>query len=451
MLSAVRWLRGVVPLAIAGCGGIAVSDPAMSGASGASAVDSGADASDTVRATVVVRDGAGRSISGADVLISAPDGAVFDTAQTSSDGSVSVVVPVKGSVSLLIRSSGSPTSVPTVSRSISTATGIVDGQTVLFLLSALDDSASSTGSMTLNLSAAGPAGTASYYFSVPCWSARGQSEPTLRITAFAGCSGKSTFDAYAFALDGVGSVLAYGSILDQPFLAGGTRDLAIAVSSTDIVRQSVEVDATDPTAALTVFMLGYRAGDFEHGATLGLRFQTRIDPSGSAPRVELPWPAGMFSDYKFGVRLERGRDGMRRVVSFDRFESAPPSAWNVDPSSLAALDTLDLDHSVVDQPVVTWKLGGIGALGDAVKISTDWSGTEESTSWAIAAPAARSGAVRLPAFPAQWQDFAPTNTVTYGVLSARHFDDMARAGYGDYLATRVIDEASNVDSSTVTR
>lgn len=445
----VRHALAAVAFGALGCGGIAVADASGAAGTGSAGVDGGATSSD-VRATVAVRDAAGRSISDADVLVSAADGSVASTARTGADGRVGVAVPIGGSVSLLVKASSGPSGVPTVTHTISSAYGIADGQTILFLLSALAGS-TSDATMTLDLHATGPASAVSFYFSVPCWSARAQTQTTLEITGFSGCSGKKTFDAYVFALDAAGTVLAYGSVLDRPFVAGGRAELAIDVRSTAIARQAVRVTPTDPTAALTVFMLGYRDGDFDRGATTGLRFQTSIDPSGAMQLVDLPWPAGRFSDFKFGARLESERNGLRRVTSFDRFQRSLPAASSFDQGALAGIETLDLDGSVVDRPVVRWTLSDAGALGDAVKISTDWSGAEYSTGWSIAAPPSRVGSARLPVLPAAWRDFAPSSAVTYGVLSARHFDDMAYAGYGDYLATRILDDASNVDSSSVSR
>jgi hypothetical protein len=255
-----------------------------------------------------------------------------------------------------------------------------------------------------------------------------------------------------FALDGSGAVLAYGALLDQPYEAGGNRNLALDASSFAITRQAIQVSPiTDASSKLSVFMLGYRAGDFERSATAGLRFETLIDPSGPSQAVELPWPADRFHDYKFGARIEAERDGLRRVTSFDRFVTSPPASFEFDPSALAELDEFDVGTLDPLHPVVRYTLSGVGRLGDAVKLSAGWSGSDSSTLWAIATPPSRSGFIRLFDLPAEFQGFAPSSTVTYTSLSARHFDDVARSGYGDYLATRVIDDASNIDSSVARR
>jgi hypothetical protein len=334
---------------------------------------------------------------------------------------------------------------------MSSAYGIEDGQRILFLRSAFDDPGAATP-MTLNLRATAPASASAFYFSVPCWSATLATEPTLRITGFAGCKGKTTFDAYVFAIDTSGSVLAYGALLDQPYEAGGSRDLALDANSAAITRQTIQVSPiADSSSKLSVFMLGYREGDFERSATTGLRFETRMDPSGSSRNVELPWPSGRFHDYNFGARIELERDGLRRFTSFERFVTSPPRSFEFDPSALAELDLLDVGTDDPQHPVVRWTLSRVGRLGDAVKLSAGWSGSDSSTLWAISAPPNRSGSVRLFDLPVRFRDFAPSSGVSYGTLSARHFDDLARDGYGDYLATRSTDDASNVDSSTARR
>lgn len=384
-------------------------------------------------------------VSGATLLVSGAAGSALDVVSTDSDGNARVEVPQGGAVTLL-RESKSSTG---TNRSISSVVDVEDGRPLLFLLGTPSDPTPANDPITLTLDAvAPPPQTASFYYSIPCWSTRLETFPKLVVDGFTGCANKDTFDAYVFALDDAGEVLAYGEALDSPFLQGQSVSLELLVNRIDFDDQLVHAGPFPAgTEKLTLFMSGYRPGDFVATPRAGMRYERAIDAPSTPMDVLLRWPRGHFEDYKFGGRIDLTSGSTRLVSGFDRFTGVLDPSFIFDPTRIALVDRTEISAADPTRPVLDFALSASGELGDALRLASGWTSSDGTTTWSVTLLPRRSGTFQLPEFPARLRDFAPPTDANWTPPSSSHFDDLGRTNYWDYLDTRVMDDTSNLDST----
>jgi hypothetical protein len=419
------------PAGAAGAGG--------QGSSGGGAGGDGGGGSYSVQERVVTERIDGQAAPGVDVIVSGADGALAKATKTGADGTVSVDVPARGSVSALCKVSGTASGEIHTSRFVQTIFDPPDGATLRFQVGCFSGPPieqppenAPMGNITLTLGdASPPPGTVLYDPSMPCLG----NSPYIRfphiITGYKGCPGATTYDVFMFAKDGTLSTVAYAAILDQPLQPGSAVTHTLSFR-TDMVETRAVIDPIPPgSTRADVTLYAYRTQQLSHGVVDGLI----AAPPGASESKTLRMPANTFSKYSLNEQVVLSETPLYRGARRQRIIATLPQSSTFSPVALATVDDVSPpDLGDIAHPVFGWELAQEGELGDSMALYQLWRpGDNETTDWVARFAPVRAGEIRFPDLPAELSEYAPKVGDILSHTTIAHDDNADVIGYADYL------------------
>jgi hypothetical protein len=360
------------------------------------------------------------------VVVNDASGAVVSATQSGPGGSVGVMIPPGGSVTVFDSYQ--------LTFTVVAAVAPPDGST--FRVTAPRPAAPPPPTPThFHVTATqAPISATSIRFLTSCETdavpAIGAAQPVATIDG--GCTAGALSDTiWALALDGSGTPVAWGSAtnLTRP---GMTVDLDVAVKQTAFNAMDDQMTSIPAGAAAQIAV-----GAWTSSGEIGNAPQVAADPAGMSAFADDYLSPAMFAGHFSVVEsITLGNLMAASYVTRNRtymaLPAAPAFAGNAMPLvSANALDVADPTH-----PSATWSVGA-GPLGDAARIETSWTGGTSTTWYTVYLPSSTPTAFRLPDMPDAEASFRPTATSVPSAWEIDYIDYETTSKYADVLGATV--------------
>jgi hypothetical protein len=378
--------------------------------------------------TVVVVDSQNNAVPAEPVVVNDASGAVVSAAESGPGGSVGVMIPPGGSVTVFDSYQ--------LTFTIAAAVAPPDGSTfrVTAPRPAPPPPPPPTPTHFHVTATQAPVSATSIRFLTSCETnavpAIGAAQPVVTIDG--GCAVGALSDTiWALALDASGTPVAWGSAINLTS-PGMTVDLDVAVKQTAFSAMDDQMTAIPAGATAQIAV-----GAWTSSGEIGNAPQVAADPAGMSAFADDYLAPGMFADH-FSVieSITLGNlmaaSSVTRNRTYSTLPAAPAFAANAMPLvSANALDISDPTH-----PSATWSVGA-GPLGDAARVETSWTGGTSTTWYMVYLPSSTPTAFRLPDMPDAEASFRPTATSAPSAWEIDYVDYETTSKYADVLGATV--------------
>jgi hypothetical protein len=374
----------------------------------AGAAGSTSDADAAVLETIHVVDIGGRPVADFDVITSLPDGSLFDSGKTDSQGTVVLDVPEGGSASAVgttaIASGGG-----TVNQlySLSSVLGVVQGSTTTLVAFVLGepDPGPPMSDIIINVPSGYPSGTTHVDIVMPCNNPNANPTSALTISGFRGCAGDTTYDVILLARDANGTLLGHAAILEKA-LTPGQGAVLTATFGTEVQSLAASVDGfTSFTGTVNFELDGYRANrpnmkvpDYGYGDAAPSLSDTLSLPGGT-----------LLAKYVFKQEFQWTENTVaHRGGRIDVSASLPASSSFHFPSSVAPVSVVNApDLAKPKRPRFSWQLGSGTAGSCSLFLAAAQRSANEILFWMASLPQGAATEYQLPDLPSSLADNAP--------------------------------------------
>ncbi|MEZ4228583.1 MAG: hypothetical protein R3B89_05440 [Polyangiaceae bacterium] len=372
----------------------------------------------------------------ADVVVSNSDGTFVSRHKAGQDGAVDVVVPPDGTVSAFkkvdyVQSDG----VRVQARGASTVLRVGDHPEQIYVeLFNFDPQPPppvdpTPMTVTVNATSSEPGADAYWDVWMPCrnygtiHAPAGSGSVTMQVKP---CTGEQVLDIWVFVRK-ADELVRYGTLLDEPFVAGGTKTVNIAANKISFSDHEFNITAIPSGATEGSVRVFPRRVNRDTSLDLG-RY---IHPPGPEEVLSLRIPQESFKDVTttLGISLPQNRS-----LSAVRIGQVAPAQMNWAAATvLSPFSTSTTVGLTTSRPEVAWQLDG-SAVGDAIWGSLHaYDGTNGMVVWDFVAPPAAAGTMKLPSLPSDLEQFitSPPDNRYVTLLS---YDAIATTGYDQVIA-----------------
>ena len=415
--------------------GVGGSDPdpgsGFGGADGGAGGQGGEGGRGPTQVTVSVIDNSDEPGIALDVIANGPDGELVDQGVTGVDGTVEMMVPDGGSVSLLYSDDYADSQGTHLYRRIETAG--FEGkphQTVRFNAFYYADAEPGGSTMSVTVNYPMKTGVSQYAVLTTCNNGGSSSALTRTMTGIRDCTGNGLYDVVVAALGAEGAIVDYAMLEGQPFApgAGATHNLQWTVKP---VGQLVAVVSNIPTIAEG---LGASSSRLKHQGAgfVELEHRRYAEDLGTEQTMFFSVPVDFGSDHCVTMSVEMPQAKAHSLKN--RCTPGPsltPFAWDV-----SRLSRFEITGGTVQPPSVQWDEGWSGQAGDLLSISAGWEYEGVGLFWSIhLQPGA--GSVSLPELPDDLVAYALVSEQLGLMTSVWHVDRDELDGFEDALGKGV--------------
>lgn len=383
-------------------------------AQGGSAGSAGRSSGGSPGTVVTTLDQTGAPKGAVAVVVHDPDGHVVSTTQTGANGSVSVVVPdggavtvADGSLTTFLDISGADSIVATVGPDpLSTAPTFGAGT-----------------QLTLNLSST--LGVSSYDVAAPTCIGFFQSQTTASATYDLSSCASGPLDIYVIGYDSSGFPLAFGTLFNVLPTAGTTDTESVAVATSTFSNITGTIGLLPSGTTSVGELLKLRRGNRVAGS-----FSDSQTPTGNTANYSIRFPSVAVD----GFRLQQDVSWPGHTAGHDlRAPSLSASQGTWDPLALAPVDvTAAITFPQPGRPNATWSLGA-GQPGDAIAVDMMWAPSSgDASQWTFVMPSSATQ-MTAPELPASLSGYSIGSGATITYYEVTNLDMPSTNGYLAYL------------------
>lgn len=371
-----------------------------------------------------------------------PAGAIIGETDTDADGKATLNLPIGGSISVLEAASYTADGKLYLVHNITTIEDPPAGVTATVYASGGASSGAPLPNNpmgTISVSVTGlPMGAKSVQLSLSCYGYLDNNVtpqgtlPSISVTGYKGCSGKTTYAASVVALDANKNVLSSAILPSLPFQPGQTKSLTFPLAQ--VGATSLDASIANLGGDVTRAFIDFNAQAIDNRS-----FRYYVDqspPASTQMALHVGVPSSAFDSYQVDLLALR-TDNAGTMLRLQGPLAMLSNNVILDATRLARVEDLTRDLSDPAHPVFAWKLSA-GDAGDGVASYWTWGTDTVTASWTAVVAPANDAHVRMPDLPAEYTDWLPTAGQFIGPNAIEHTDALGLSGFSEWLPTNII-------------